>query len=512
MEMTLILAGMGGSGQRKLSLIPPENEGYNGTLLKSVTGGGKNLIYIVPLQEKLDMSPLPLDAKEFKGMPKASCKVCNATMPLQVLAVHVKTCVDLRSSGEEFEIPNTSHHEISADGGTPVASTLRTNNTKILETSEGTPMYVKRNIHWTFYRSMPAVLDRVLRKHLDQTRFTNQPDVEKKSLDDVIKEITNAVSTDGVTFDIAVSRKNMLERGIAQWQRQKKTSPTNPLKVTFIGEVGIDTGALRKEFLTEMVSGIERRFFLKGVNGCVPTYSLSDLDKGHFRTVGEIMVVSLAQAGPAPNFLMPWCYRFLCTGSPDFESMGRNDVVDEYFIDLISKVESANETTLLDITEDILNCGYTGIILLDKKEEMMRSVVLHANLRLLPILQQLRKGLRLYGLSDIMSTYPDTCQPLFVPGVEMKADADFIISVCQAEFSEKGSNKEQSEVDLMNHFQDFLQELEQGESSLSSENGSSLSPSAFLQWITGQAHIPVLQEERKNFQVNVQFLHQCESQ
>ncbi|KAM4556281.1 uncharacterized protein V3H82_016166 [Fundulus diaphanus] len=260
-----------------------------------------------------------------------------------------------------------------------------------------------------------------------------------------------------------------------------------------------------------MVSGTERRFFLKGVNGCVPTYSLSDLDKGHFRTVGEIMAVSLAQAGPAPNFLMPWCYRFLCTGSPDFESMGRNDVVDEYFIDLISKVQSANETTLLDITEYILNCGYTGIILLDKKEEMMRLVVFHANLRLLPILQQLREGLRLYGLSDIMSTYPDTCQPLFVPGVEMKADADFIISVCQAEFSEKGSNKEQSEVDLMNHFQDFLQELEQGESSLISENGSSLFQRAFLQWITGQAYIPVLQEERKNFQVNVQFLHQCES-
>ena len=29
------------------------------------------------------------------------------------------------------------------------------------------------------------------------------------------------------------------------WQRQK-----NPLKVTFMGEAGVDTGALRKEFLT----------------------------------------------------------------------------------------------------------------------------------------------------------------------------------------------------------------------------------------------------------------------
>uniref|UniRef100_A0A3Q2CZB6 HECT domain-containing protein n=1 Tax=Cyprinodon variegatus TaxID=28743 RepID=A0A3Q2CZB6_CYPVA len=412
------------SGQRKLSLIPPETEGYNGNLLKSVTGGGKNLIYIMPLQEKLDMSPLPLDAKEFKGMPKATCKVCSATMPLQVLAVHVKTCVDLRSSGEEFEISNT----------------------------------------YTAVQTLPIVIMFfILRLYLTEFPFSFL--YYLISLDDVIKEITNAVSTDGVTFDIAVSRKNLLERGIAQWQRQKKTSPTNPLKVTFIGEAGIDTGALRKEFLTVVIAS------------------------HFFRTVGEIMAVSLAQAGPAPNFLMPWCYRFLCTGSPDFESMDRNDV------------ESANEATLLNITEDILNCGYTGIILVDKKQEMMRSVVLHANLRLLPILQQLREGLRLYGLSDIMSTYPDICQPLFVPGVEMKVST-------LSEFSEKGSNKEQSEVDLMNHFQDFLQELEQGSGSFCYLRVAK----AFLQWITGQAHIPVLQEERKKFQITVQFLHECESQ
>ena len=49
-----------------------------------------------------------------------------------------------------------------------------------------------------------------------------------------------------------------------------------------------------------------------------------------------------------------------------------------------------------------------------------RAIVLHGNLRLLPMLLQIREGLTLYGLSDIMAKYPDICKPLFVPGLEMK--------------------------------------------------------------------------------------------
>lgn len=43
---------------------------------------------------------------------------------------------------------------------------------------------------------------------------------------------------------------NLLERGMSLWKRQKLSSPINTLKVTFMGEAGVDTGALRKEFLT----------------------------------------------------------------------------------------------------------------------------------------------------------------------------------------------------------------------------------------------------------------------
>lgn len=82
----------GGQGQRKLIVVATESEGYTGRLLKTVTNNGKLILYIVPLQEELDASPLPHNAPEFSKMPKSSCKNCGVVMPLQFLALHIKSC------------------------------------------------------------------------------------------------------------------------------------------------------------------------------------------------------------------------------------------------------------------------------------------------------------------------------------------------------------------------------------------------------------------------------------
>lgn len=75
-----------------MSAIPLEAEGYTGAMLRKVSGGGKSTLYIVPLQDELDLSPLPANAPEFALMPKASCKHCFAEMPLQMLALHDCKC------------------------------------------------------------------------------------------------------------------------------------------------------------------------------------------------------------------------------------------------------------------------------------------------------------------------------------------------------------------------------------------------------------------------------------
>lgn len=79
---------VGGSGQRKLCIVPPEAEGYTGAYLNTVACG-KSTLYIVPVQGTLNTSPRPYSAKKFEKMPKATCHTCSASMPVQVLAAHV---------------------------------------------------------------------------------------------------------------------------------------------------------------------------------------------------------------------------------------------------------------------------------------------------------------------------------------------------------------------------------------------------------------------------------------
>ncbi|XP_061885709.1 uncharacterized protein LOC133636079 [Entelurus aequoreus] len=87
----MLYKAVGGSGQRKLCILPPEAEGYTGRYLSAV-GRGKSALYIVPVQGNLDMTPLPNCAKEFERIPKVTCHTCSVGMPVQLLAAHVAFC------------------------------------------------------------------------------------------------------------------------------------------------------------------------------------------------------------------------------------------------------------------------------------------------------------------------------------------------------------------------------------------------------------------------------------
>ncbi|KAJ7995066.1 hypothetical protein DPEC_G00256040 [Dallia pectoralis] len=303
------------------------------------------------MQQELDLTPLPADASEFQSMLKTKCQTCKLSFPLQILALHIHGCMESQSE-DDREVP------------CPIC-----------------------------FSDFPL---NFLEVHASTCG---------DSVDDVLSAVSGSVDTE-TYFRINISQTNILERGLLQWQRQKKVSPTGTLKVTFFGEAGIDAGALRKEFLTEMVAAIEHRFFEGQQHGKSPRYSLTDLDKDFY---------NLAQGGPAPGFFSDWSYSYLCSGKMDQKAVNKEDVGDTQFKLLIDRVESSTDDTILELADEILSCGYTGVVSNENKESIIRAITLHAVLRLQPMLEQLREGMQLYGLLSIMKQYPEICRPLFVP-------------------------------------------------------------------------------------------------
>ncbi|XP_017569473.2 uncharacterized protein zgc:112970 [Pygocentrus nattereri] len=314
----LLYKAPGGNGRRKLTVVPPDSEGYTASLIKTVTSTGKTAVYIVPLQDELSLDPLPFSAEEFEKMPKAECHQCRTTMPLQVLYLHVKSCGGAISTEDE-EMSVTDNDD---DGGDIITKENNaSSSSKHCEDEAQCPICLN-----VFPQKDLLVHASLCGDSLDC--ITNDipyctPECQAKNQtitceDDVLRLLASKV--DGSRdFKIFVSRTDFFQRAMLQWQRQKRGSLANTLKVNFIGEAGVDTGAIRKEFLTKLVSGIEERLFEHrgDRHGKSPVYSINDMDKGFFKTAGEVFSVSLAQGGPAPCFLRKWCYDVISTGELD---------------------------------------------------------------------------------------------------------------------------------------------------------------------------------------------------
>uniref|UniRef100_A0AAV2JTL2 HECT domain-containing protein n=1 Tax=Knipowitschia caucasica TaxID=637954 RepID=A0AAV2JTL2_KNICA len=452
----VVKKALGGHGRRSLTVVPPSHEGYTGAQLKSTTFNGKTALFVVPLQEELDMKPLPSDAEEYKLMPKATCKSCMQEMPLQLLTNHVESCTE--------DLIHVSESETLSDGKEDDME----NYSSEAETSFQ-PLNVAKAACPICHKMFP---ESELLNHAStcgDTGFENSVPIPSADLlevdkisceEDVLRWLVTQLDR-SKEFHLCISRENLLERGIMQWQRQKKASPLNPLKVSFLGEAGVDTGALRLEFLTEMVAGLEERLFVgENKKGKIPKYSMSDLHNGLFRVAGQVFAASLAQGGPAPKFLQEWCFSFLAT----------------------------------------------GCITVDKKEEIIRAILMHATMQRTPMLNDLREGLNLYNFMSVLQQKTEHCRGLFVFDNDDKVDAHYIISNLDPQMSEEGTLKHSKEIHILNCLQDFLNEIE--DEPLCNEDQPTVAK--IMQWLTGQSHRHLLLSDRRRFKIYVHFNHNCQ--
>ena len=310
-------------------------------------------------------------------------------------------------------------------------------------------------------------------------------------------------------------------------------SPDHILRVKFIGEDGIDTGALAKEFLTETISDINDMFFPDGS----PIHSTNDIHSGNFRACGELAAVSLAQGGPPPYFLDDKVYNTLVTNEDiDFTNPSLVELLTSKESEMIDQIKD----DVLTFQDTIIDHGFTGQISQANVDSIISSIVVSIVSKRMLCLNEFRRGLNLYGLADIICHYPHVTHSLFVRGQQKAVDADYVLSLLKPKFSEDGSSRRVEEEQMMDYFQDFLMRLEDekvdGDSEglayaarddndetvkpidNADENGDEsesesfsiqdISPRGVLGWLSGVKHREL---GGCNRSINVSFNHDCKN-
>lgn len=342
---------------------------------------------------------------------------------------------------------------------------------------------------------------------------------------DIYKQLHTKVNRETGHFLIVTRRTAPLNRVLSIWQRQtKKTPPTFPLEVKYIAEIGIDSGAIAKEFLHTTVNDVGKKIFPEGS----PVNSTYHVQSGNFRTCGEIAATALAQGGPAPCFLEKCSYRSMFEDTTDYENISDDDLTPKE-LDLLAEIGKDPAKHIDYICEN----GYGGVIDINHADAVIRSLKVSLVSHRMLYMREFRKGLDVYGLGDLIQSNPDVCEALFVKGNEKPPpDANYLFSLISPAYSEVGSSRKSSEEIIMDHFQDFLMEVEDTQitgykevvawkadgdqdqdklDSAESNDEHSITPDVsipgIMGWLTGQRHRHLFEDEKPYITLN--FDHEC---
>ena len=210
-----------------------------------------------------------------------------------------------------------------------------------------------------------------------------------------------------------------------------------------MGESGIDTGALSKGFLANLIQEIGHKFFPLGV----PIDSMLHVVNRFLKCYGESAAVSIAQGGPTPNFLHEKMYDLLTNKEQTGDPFTKSD--EEIFAALLEN--------FTEHAEMILDHGYSGIIESSKSEEMVETVKVSITNRRSLYTNEFCNGLELYGIADAMMTNRTIMKPLFVKqSNETSIDANYVLPIRVPIYSEIGTRKRSVEEMIIDTFQDLL--------------------------------------------------------
>lgn len=377
-----------------------------------------------------------------------------------------------------------------------------------------------------------------LQEIYDEESKSTYSDKNEKTVDlaSLIEEFNKEVDT-SQQFRIVLRRGVDLFRKLSIWKRAANRDGIKnyPLTVSYVGEQGVDTGAIGKDFYTSTIVQIGSTMFTSGS----PIDSTLHVHNGNYRASGQIIGASLAQGGAPPAFLAESVFNQMVCPEVDLMNfdMEKHLTADDkvYLQSVIDDLPSK--------TDIISDHGYTGPIDSSHVEDIRKSIAISIFSKRSVFLKEFVEGLKGFGVADAVKAHPDITKELFVfpSQEENKVGANYLYSILVPHYSEEGSTRRKTEEVIMDSFQDLLFRIEDGQcpfshteaitcneadeplaasDSLSEESSiiisstekseefesADLSIPGIMGWLTGQKHKPVGGDI---FTIDVHFDHDC---
>lgn len=348
-------------------------------------------------------------------------------------------------------------------------------------------------------------------------------------LPSVIKSLEGHIDKSGQFF-LVIRRGITFQRLLTLWQREcKRNSPEKVLRVKYLGENGIDSGAMSKECLAKTIPELGAAMFPNGA----PVDSVYNIQNGKFRSCGELVATSVVQGGPPPRFLHENVFKMLVDPNVDVAALNPEEHLTESDLQILNGVKD-DVTAHQDV---IIENGYTGVIDDEHKEDIAGTIMVNMIAKRLLYLKEFAEGMKLFGVIEAIRANPGITKSLFVKGEhEDVVDANYVFSLMCPEHSLEGSSKKAHEEQIMDNLQDFLMSLEDesitgyaeavawaeedpAEQKLPDDvvkspedtakfEMANITPSGVLGWLTGQQHKPL---NGNPLNITVEFDHECMS-
>ncbi|XP_076839455.1 uncharacterized protein LOC143488805 [Brachyhypopomus gauderio] len=448
----LLYKAPGGWGRRKLSLVPPEDCGYTGKILRAACKGP---IYIAPLQEQLDTNPLPPTSETFSNMTKALCQKCKTLYPLQVLADHIKSC---EITAVEDSVEESDH--LDSDGNEPKGTKSPVDHTCpiCLKTFPYETIEIHASSCGESADSHSEVADEVLpgcsAKIVDEWQSIPDP-IKAMSLYRETQLRNHATQAPLSLYMDMRSTPAERDGALISFYKKTRVEWARPLYCKLEGDCAVGEGVTRFFFSTcidRLKSGFSvnlanigvTRLFEGEVDHLVPSASPFLVDSDLFVVAGRILGHSFIHGGPCLSGLSPAFVHVLLGGNPETATVQLNDCPDldiRETVKLLEKSELSNEekNTVQDLAYAWDLPGVTN----DNRRWLFEKMLIHAVIgRIMRQIKQMRRGLKETPMWSVLSQRPDTV-PLLFPRESLQCVPELVLqTVCWPEQEEDDSDSE----------------------------------------------------------------------